>query len=154
MDRLALFLLVPLLGGCNVHSNGGGNENVSINADGSGNIAFDLPFMKGGVKVPAAMMHNSDVDIDGVKLMPGSKVTGLSVDAHDRGATVDISFTAPQSADQVRSYFLDQFRKHRVEAAMSGNAITGRSKDGNPFSIDVGPAASGSQGKIVLQSKD
>jgi len=35
-----------------------------------------------------------------------------------------------------------------------GKRLTGKSKDGNPFRIEIGPAASGSQGKIVVQDKD
>jgi hypothetical protein len=65
-----------------------------------------------------------------------------------------MTFTAPASPDEVRSYFLDQFRKQGAEVALAGDAVTGKSKDGSPFTISVGPAASGSQGKIVIQDKD
>jgi hypothetical protein len=99
-------------------------------------------------------MHNGNVDIDGVKLPPGSSVSGFNMDAHDHGATVNMNFTAPGSPDEVRSYFVDQFKKQGVEAAIAGDAVTGKSKDGSPFAIQVSQAASGSQGKIVIQSKD
>src|SRR6058998_2079542 len=101
MNRLALLILVPLLGGCNVHSKSpaNGDENVAINADEGGNVAFNLPFVKGQVKVPSGFMHNGDFDIDGVKLMPGSQVTGFSVFAKDNGSTVNMAFTAPASPD-------------------------------------------------------
>jgi hypothetical protein len=156
MNRSALLLLVPLLAGCNVHSKNpaSGDDKVSIHADESGNIAFNLPIAEGQVKVPAGFMHNGDVDIDGVKLMPGSSVTGFSMDAHDHGATVNMSFDAPASPDEVRSYYIDQFRKQGVEVAIAGDAVTGKSKDGSPFVIRVSPAASGSQGKIEIQDKD
>jgi hypothetical protein len=154
VNRSALILIPLLLAGCNVRANHDSDENVSINADGSGKVAFDLPFMKGQVKMPAAMMHNGSFDIDGVKLMPGSQVTGFSLDAHDKGATVDMTFTAPAAPDAVRSYFIDQFRQKGVEAGLSGDAVSGKSKDGSPFVIHVSPAASGSNGKIEIQSKD
>jgi hypothetical protein len=151
-----LFLAVPLLAACNVHSKNpaDGDENVTINADESGHVAFNLPFVKGQVKVPSGFMHNGSFDIDGVKLMPGSQVTGFSVFAQDKGAKVNMAFTAPASPDQVRSYFLDQFKEKGVEAALAGNAVTGKSKDGAPFTIDVTPAPNGSQGKVVIQSDD
>ena len=98
-----------------------GDENVTINADEGGNIAFNLPFVKGQVKVPSGFMHNGNFDMDGVKLMPGSQVTGVSVDAHDDGSTVNMAFTAPAPPDQVRSYFVDQFKKQGVEAALAGD---------------------------------
>jgi hypothetical protein len=65
-----------------------------------------------------------------------------------------MNFTAPASPDEVRRYFVDQFKKQGVDAAIAGDAVTGESKDGSPFTIQVSQAGSGSQGKIVIQSKD
>jgi hypothetical protein len=156
MNRLALLLLVPLLAGCNIHSKNpaSGDENVSIHADESGQVAFNLPMVAGQVKVPQMMMHNGNIDIDGVKLMPGSSVTGFSILAGDKGANVNMAFTAPASPDEVRSYFLDQFRKQGAEVALAGDAVSGKSKDGNPFVIHVTPGPNGSQGKIEIQDTD
>lgn len=156
MNRSGLLMPLALLGGCKVHSQNPANsdEKVTIKADEGGNVAFNLPFVKGEVKVPSGFMHNGNFDIDGVKLMPGSSVTGFSVFAADKGSTVNVAFTAPAPPGDVRSYFVDQFRKQGVEAALAGDSVSGKSKDGDPFTIQVGPAASGSQGKIVIQSKD
>ena len=156
MNRSALVLLLPLLAGCNVHSKNPahGDDKVSIHADEKGNISFNLPIAEGQVKVPTSFMHEGNVDIDGVKLLPGSSVTGFNMDAHDNGATVNVSFTAPTSPDQVRSYFVEQFKKHGAEAAILGNAVTGKSKDGSPFTIQVSPAGSGSNGMIRIEDKD
>ncbi len=156
MNRFALFLVVPLLAGCNVHSKSpaDGDENVSIRADESGQIAFNLPFAEGHVKVPANMMHNGNIDIDGVKLMPGSSVTGFSVDAGDKGANVKMAFTAPASPDDVRSYYLDQFKKQAVEAALAGDSVAGKTKDGSAFTIRVAPGGTGSAGRIEVQEQD
>ena len=156
MNRSALLLLLPLLAGCNVHSKNpaAGDDNVSIHADESGHIAFNLPIAEGKLKVPASIMHDGNFDIDGVKLMPGSSVTGFNVDAGGKNATVDMSFTAPASPDEVRSYYLDQFKKQGIEVALAGDAVAGKSKDGSPFTIQVSPTASGSQGKIVIHDKD
>lgn len=156
MNRSALLLLVPLLAGCNVHSKNpaNGDENVSIRADDSGHISFNLPIGEGQVKVPTSFMHDGNVDIDGVKLPPGSSVTGFNLDAHGQDATVDMSFTSPGSPDEVRSYFIDQFKKQDVDAALTGDAVSGKSKDGSPFVIRVAQAQTGSQGKIEIQDKD
>jgi hypothetical protein len=149
-------MLLPLLAGCNVHSKNpaNGDDNVSIHADESGHSAFNLPVAEGKLKIPAAMMHNGDFDIDGVKLMPGSSVTGFSVDAGDKGANVTIAFKASASADEVRSYYVDQFKKQGVEAALAGDAVTGKTSDGSPFAIHVAEAPNGSTGKIEIQDKD
>jgi hypothetical protein len=154
MKRSVLLMLVLPLAGCNVHSKNpaAGDQNVTINADESGHIAFNLPFMQGQVKVPTGFMHNGNFDIDGVKLPAGSSVTGFSVFARDRGSTVNMSFTAAGSPDQLRSYFVDQFKQKGVNAALAGDTVTGKTKDGSQFTIDVTPAPSGSQGKIEIQS--
>jgi hypothetical protein len=154
MKRLSCIIAVALLAGCNVHSKSGDDDKVNINADASGQIAFDVPFAKGQVKVPSGWMHNGNFDIDGVKLMPGSQVTGFSLDAHDKASVVNMSFTAPASPDAVRAYFLDQFRKKGRDVAVAGDSVTGKSKDGSPFTIQVSPAGSGSNGMIRIEDKD
>jgi hypothetical protein len=156
MNRLAIFMCVPLLGACNVHAKdtANGDENVSINADESGHIAFNVPFAEGQVKVPASMMHGGNFDIDGVKLMPGSSVNGFSLHAGDKGSTVNIGFKAPATLDQTRAYFLSQFKDKGIEAAASGEGITGRSKDGSPFVIHLSPASGGTQGTIEVHDND
>lgn len=156
MNRSALFLIMPLLAGCNVHSKNpaNGDGNVTINADETGHVAFNLPFVKGEVKVPSGFMHNGNFDIDGVKLMPGSQVTGFSVFARDEGANVNMTFNSPAPPDQVRSYFLDQFRQKGVQASLAGDAVKGTSKDGSAFTIALSPSATGSQGRLEIQSKD
>lgn len=156
MNRFALLMTVLLLAGCNVHSKNpaSGDENVTINADESGHIAFNVPFAQGQVKVPTSFMNHGNVDIDGVKLMPGSSLTGFSVFAGDKGSTVNMTFNAPASPDEVRSYFINQFKAQGVEAALAGDSIAGKSKDGSDFTIQVSPGPSGSQGRIVVHDKD
>lgn len=156
MNRSTILLFLPLLAGCNVHSKNPdrSGDNVNIHADESGHVTFNLPIAQGQVKVPTSFMHKGNFDIEGVKLMPGSSVTGFNLDASHGNANVDMSFTAPASPDQVRSYFLDQFREKGVEVALAGDSVTGKTKDGDPFTIQVGAAPNGSQGKVVIQSKD
>ena len=157
MNRSALLLLVPLLVGCNMHSNNpaDGDENVSIHADDSGHVSFNLPIAQGKLKLPEGMMNHGDVDIDGVKLMPGSKISGFNLDASKgSGANIAMSFTSPAAPDAVRAYYVDQFKQKGVDAAVSGDQVIGKSKDGSPFAIRISPAPTGSQGKIEIQSKD
>lgn len=156
MNRFAFLALPLVLAGCNVHSKdkADGDDNVSIAGDAGGNISFDVPFAKGQLKIPEGFVHGGDVDIDGVKLMPGSQVTNFSMNSRDKVSNVVIDFTSPQAPDQVRAYFVDQFRKQGAEAAVSADIVTGKSKDGNPFTIQVTPSGSGSQGKIQAQDDD
>ena len=156
MNRALLLVSLALLAGCNVHSKNpaNGDENVTITSDEGGNVSFNMPFVKGQVQIPGGLMHNGNFDIDGVKLMPGSQVTGVNVDAHDDGAVVNVAFTAPASPDAVRSYFVDGFKQKGIEASVAGDSVSGKTKDGSPFTIQVASAASGSKGTIVIHAKD
>jgi hypothetical protein len=156
MNRAALLILVPILAGCNVQPKNpaNGDENVSIHADEGGKVTFNVPFASGQVKLPEGTMSSSDFDIDGVKMIPGGTLTGFNLDAGKKGGTVNFGFKAPASPDNVRAYFVDEFKKKGVEAAVTGTSVSGQTKDGDPFVISVEPAAQGSQGTITIQSKD
>ena len=154
MTRLAFLIVLPLLAGCNVQSKNPSHDddNVSMSADQNGQVAFNFPFAKGSIKLPASMMHNGQIDLDGVNMPAGTSTTGFHMNsANDRTAVV-MSFTNPQTPDQVRAYFVDAFAKNGVTASVEGNAVTGKSKDGDQFTIAVTPAAGGSQGQIVIHS--
>ena len=157
MIRTALLLAgMTSLTACNVHGKKphDGDEKVMIKADENGEVTFNVPFASGQVKLPEGMMTNGDFDIDGVKMVPGGTISGLNVDAGDKGGTVDIAFKAPGSPDDVRSYFASQFKDKGVDAAIAGDSVTGKTKDGDPFVITVTSAAQGSQGTIKIQDKD
>jgi hypothetical protein len=153
MKRTALLVPVLLLGACNFHAKNPahGDAEVNINANESGQVNFNLPIGSGSIKLPEGAMRNGQFDIDGVKMIPGGTITGFSVFAKDKGSTVDLAFKAPQSADQVRSYFVDQLKRKGVEATQSGSTVSGKSKDGSDFVIDVESAGQGSTGKITIQ---
>jgi len=156
MNRLAFLLVLPLLACCNVHSKHGddGDDNVSLSADQNGQVAFNFPFARGSIKLPASMMHNGDLDLDGVKMPAGTSTTGFHMNSANHETTVVMNFTNPQTPDQVRSYFVDAFGKKGLEAKLEGDSVIGKSKDGNPFTIGVSPGPNGSQGQIVIHSKD
>jgi len=156
MRLVALLMLVPLMAGCNVDTKNpaDGDENVSIKAEENGQVTYNLPFASGQVKLPEGTMNHGNFDIDGVKMMPGVTITGFSLDAGDKGGTVHFAFKAPASPENVRAYFVDQFKVKGVEATAAGNAVSGKTKDGDPFVIDVDRAPQGSQGTITIQSDD
>ena len=153
----ALILIAPfLLGACDAQfkSPAKADGNVTMSGDAEGNVSFDLPFAKGQVKLPAGTMGKGEFDIDGVKMIPGGTLTGMSVFAADKGSNVDIAFKSPRSVEDTRAYFLDQFRQKGVQAAASGDSIKGVSKDGDTFQISLAPAGAGSTGKIAIHSND
>ena len=156
MNRYAVMLALPLLVACNVQSSPGDQAggNVSIRADDSGKVAFNLAVGNGELTIPGLKIDDADFDIDGVRLMPGSHVTGISVDARGEAGTVNIGFTSPASPEGTRAYFVDRFKAEGVRAAVNGDTVTGTTGDGEPFTITVGAAPGGSAGKIAIQSND
>ena len=160
MKFAAILMLGAALAGCNVQAkhhndNDRNDDNVTISSEADGNVSFDLPFMKGQVKLPEGAMAHGDVDIDGVKLYPGTKLTSFHVEAREgENSVVNMEFKAPATPDKVRAYLIEEFGKKGVKAAASGDAITGTSKDGSPFEIHVQPDGAGSQGTIRLEDKD
>jgi hypothetical protein len=156
MNRFALLLLVPaaVLAACHVsRGNGSGDDKVSIKADDNGQVSFNLPFASGNVKLPQNMFANGNFDIDGVKMIPGGSIHGFNVDAGDKGAMVHLAFNAPTSPNEVRSYFVDQFRQKGDEVSAAGHSISGKTSDGDHFQIDIEPSAQGSSGTILIQSR-
>ena len=156
MKPALLLILVPLMGACDVSAKRPqeGDDNVTIRADEGGQVSFNMPFASGEVKLPQSALENSKFDIDGVQMMPGGRTTSFNLDSSDGEAIVKLGFAAPQSADAVRTYFLDEFGKKGVEASASGNRVSGQSKDGDSFVIDIRPAPDGSTGTITIDSKN
>src|SRR5690348_9241982 len=108
ITRFAMFPVLTaavVLAGCNVSTNDGNGDNVSIKADGNGSVSFNVPFVKGKVKLPDDALKNGNFDIDGVKMIPGASMTGFNVNAGDGGATVHMAFDTPNTPDEVRAYF-------------------------------------------------
>lgn len=154
--RLLLLALPLALTACEVETKmpAAADERVAVKADADGRIAFNLPFAKGEVKLPAEMMRNSNFDIDGVKMIPGGTVTGFNMDAQGQGEPkVNLTFQAPVSPAEVQAYFVEQFRQHGVDAAAAGAAITGMSKEGTAFVMRFAPQGDGTQGTIELRPK-
>lgn len=130
-----------------------GDERVQMKADADGRVAFNLPFAKGEIKLPTGVMSNANFDIDGVKMMPGATLTGFNLDAgNDQPGKVNFTFTAPASPEEVKSYFVEQFKAQGVEAALAADAIQGTTKDGATFLMRFAPQGSGTNGTIQLDA--
>ena len=131
-----------------------GDERVAMKADADGRVSFDMPFVKGDLKLPSGLMANSNFDIYGVKMIPGGQLTGFNLDAGGSGQPkVNLSFTAPTSPEAVKTYFLDQFRAQGVGASLVADAIQGTTKDGSSFTMRFSPAGNGTSGTIELDPK-
>lgn len=156
MNKIAALAPLLLLAACeaDIKTPAAGDERVQMAANADGKVAFNLPFAKGEIKLPTGVMSNADFDIDGVKMMPGGTITGFNLDAgQGNPGKVNFTFTAPASPEQVKTYFIDQFRAQGMEAAMVADVLQGTTKDGSTFRMRFAPQGTGTNGAIELNAK-
>lgn len=173
MTRSLMFIPLLLLAGCGdrtadkadsegtavrINADGdGGNVNVTAGKDGSKlaikgdgvDIKIDLPDL-------AKMDFGSDFDIDGVHLYPGSKVSSFNVDANDKGGTdqarVSIGFSAPAAPAKAADWMAAEFAKENIRITRAGDVLTGKTGDGDDFTVRFVPAGTISKGEVVILS--
>ena len=96
----------------------------------------------------------SDFDIDGVKLYPGSKVTTVDVDANDKNgaekAVVKLGFTSPAAPTKAADWMAGEFAKKGVKVTRSGDTLAGKDKDGADFTIKFDPDGANAKGEVVI----
>jgi hypothetical protein len=137
-----------------------GNVHIALGdaAGGNGSVSVDVPGFKANVSLPGINLGNH-VDLDGIKLAPGTKLSGMNVDAKDNGGegdsgTVQMHFTNPQAPGAV----LDHYAKSAADAgygaiARADNKLSAK-KDEKSFAVEISPDGSGSRGTITVTGKD
>ena len=81
--------------------------NTTVSADGkTGQVALNVPGFSGKITLPKMHLDGNDLDLNGVHLYPGSKITTMNVDAknNDEGV-VHVAFTSPADPQVVRDWF-------------------------------------------------
>lgn len=142
----------------NAKSDMGGD--VRITADGeTGKVSVNLPGFDANVKLPKVVLKDSDFDIDGVKLYPGSTISSINVQGDKSGAwdgdRVQIVYSAPADPKPVRDWFAKAFAEKSIEAKINGESLAGKTKDGTPFVMSFVPGKGGSTtGTIVIEDRD
>jgi len=120
--------------------------NIKIGGDGAA-IDIDIPDF-------VDLDIESDFDIDGVKLYPGSKVTKVDVDANDKNgadtATVKLGFTSPAAPAKAADWMAGEFAKKGVKVTRSGDTLAGKDKDGADFRINFVPDGANAKGEVVI----
>lgn len=125
----------------------------------TGSFELKLPGgVEANIKVPGDLARDAKFDIDGVGLYPGARIGSIKVDAQsgkaDHGATVQIGFSAPADAAAVADWYEQQFAQKTVVATRSGETLSGKTGDGNDFTLALVPAAAGAQGILTIIDAD
>lgn len=127
-----------------------GKPAPAASSDAKDKFALSLPGFDLKMDLPNAMLAKSDFELDGVKLYPGSTINAMAVAKPERGvdAQVDIGFAAPADPAAVRAYFVKELGD-RIEDPGAAR-LSGRTSDGDIFTIDLTPAAGGTAGKLRI----
>lgn len=171
MRKTILILAIPLvlLAGCEfkVGKDDGGKDAASVQVGGDGNVAISadegegisikVPGFEGRMNIPGIELGGDSIDIDGIKLYPGSTFDGLNV-ADGKGAgngVVDIRFSSPAAPDKVAVYYAAAARDNGFSAIKVGNAadvttLTATNPDGDPMTITMKPGKAGTIGRILI----
>ena len=129
---------------------------VAITSDSdTGKMSLKVPGFEAKLDVPAAIMGKSNFDIDGVKLYPGTKVTGVNVNANDNTGSVRIGFDAPAAPAMVKAWFAKAFADNGMTVTQSDSGLVGTDKDGSPFAMAFSAKGSGATtGQITMRDTE
>ena len=136
--------------------------NVAIAAkDGAEGVSVSVPGFEGKVKIPGMELGGDHMDIDGMKLYPGSKLSAIDVtDQSGAGdGVVQMRFTSPADPGKVAAYYAAaapgaDFRDVAVKQAGAASTVTATKGDGDHLTITINPAAGGSAGTILIRDAD
>jgi len=171
---LGLALPLALLAGCSIDAGkgDGGNGmaslkvgedgNVSITAnDGADGVSVSIPGFEAKLKVPGVELGGDDMDIDGIKLYPGTEIKGIAVfdEKGARNSRVEMRFISPATPDKVAAHFEAAAREQgftdfRVASSDGGTTFSAKQTDGDDVTIVMNRAAGGTTaGQILIRGQ-
>lgn len=133
----------------NAQNDNGSDLSMSIDGDDKG------PRGRLSIGLPSFKLDNPDVDIDGVKLYPGARVTGVDISGEDGQSEggMTIRFISDAAPDKVRDYYLMAFMAKGMTATVTRGGIAGTDRDGRPFRIGLTENGSGTRGAVHMGNK-
>jgi hypothetical protein len=152
MFRPALLLVLALpLVGCGDGSNTttfsvrgeDDNGSATVTGDANGQIAVKTNGFEGSLKLPKLAIDSKDLDIEGLRLYPGSTVRNLDVAGKDDGGRVALDFASPADPAKVRAWFRDTMAKHGYKVESDGTGLKGTTDEGKPFALALKPDGDG-----------
>ena len=123
-----------------------GDGNTSIIAKG-GNYSIHAPGFSGSFKLPGLAIQGDDLDIDGVKLPPKSRITAIDAkDGHGDNDHATIRFETEMGPGEALTWLKTKMlaRGYRVETRASG--LAGATHDGSKFTLDLTAKGNGTSG--------
>jgi hypothetical protein len=162
--RFALLLPIALLAACDRKGDGAevqirsdnGSTDISALSGKEGRLKIDTPGVKADVQIPFLGALTGNMDIDGLRLYPDSKVAGIHIDANDDDddGKFNLRFVAPAGRDKVGAWFQQQFDANDFRMTLRGNRFTGTSDEGKPVTLEMRDGANGTtEGDLRIADK-
>lgn len=129
----------------------------------SSGLDIDTDKFKANIEIPAMIFGSDHMDMDGMKLYPGSTVKGIHVKATDHDGdsrgTVTMDFTSPAAPAAVADHMKAQAVKAGFTVSgASAAGLTGtraKEKDTDRFTVTLNPNGDATLGQMVMTgSKD
>jgi hypothetical protein len=132
----------------NIDATSRDGDKVAIKADGNtGKVSLNVPGFDANMRLPKKLLNDSNFDIDGVKLYPGSTVKTVNITADETSgkgrADVRIRFSSPAEPAKVAGWFKEQFSKKSIDIGGDADTLTGKSENGDAFTIELRSADGG-----------
>jgi len=156
---LPLALIALLLAACD--GSGGNSTEVSISSesgDGNtsitakdGNYSIHAPGFSGSFKLPGLAIQGDDIDIDGIKFPPKSRITAVDAkDGHGDDDHATIKFETEMAPAETLAWFKSKMlaQGYRVETKNAG--LAGAKRDGSKFTLDFSPKGNGTAGVYAV----
>lgn len=159
---LLLALPLVLLAACDGAKDGtsitlnGDDGNVTASIGNSGQMAVSVPGFSGSIKLPKLKLDSDNFDMNGVHLYPGSSISGMNIDAHnkageDSDGQVRVSFESPAQPGAVRDWFQQKLNAAGFKVAPNGSGLSGTTDEDKPFKLDLAPEGSDkARGTILI----
>ncbi|MFA6112869.1 MAG: hypothetical protein WC729_02735 [Sphingomonas sp.] len=132
--------------------------NVVASMDGNtGAVAINVPGFSGKLNLPKIHLDADDFEMNGVRLYPGSTISGMNVESHDEAGKSDdkdsvrVSFQSPAAPATVRDWFQQKLNGAGFNVVPNGNGLTGTTDEKKPFKMELTADGSDkSKGVITL----
>jgi hypothetical protein len=121
-------------------------------------LNIDTDKFKANLEIPGMSFGADDMDMDGMKLYPGSRVKGVRVKASDRDGdkhgTVTMDFTSPAAPAAVADHMGAQAKKAGFTVSgASAAGLTGtkaEDKEANSFTVTLSASGDATVGQMVM----
>ena len=126
-------------------------EKIKIGGEKDSKFSIKADGFSMDVDLPSITIDSEDFDMNNVDLYPGSQITSFNIeDAKGEGGRVKIGFKAPASADTLADWYAEQLSGKDFEVARDGTTLSGKTDEGDPFSLALTDVAS-KQSRGVLE---